>query len=73
MANHGYEVGEELFEGISEKESGVKYIYKYPDHNGNMTSGMQCPAWENELRDRVIQIVKGIGQKIDENKDSKIL
>ena len=52
---------------------GVKYIYKYPDQNGNMTSGMQCPAWENELRDRVIQIVKGIGQKIDENKDSKIL
>lgn len=73
LANHGYEVGEELFEGISEKESGVKYIYKYPDHNGYMTSGMQCPAWENELRDRVIQIVKGIGQKIDENKDSKIL
>lgn len=73
LNNRGYEVGEELFEGIDDKESGVKYIYKYPDATGRMVSNIDCPKWEQELRDRVVQIVKGKGQKINENSGSKIL
>ena len=61
LEKHGYDVGEELFDGISPSAEGMKYISHFADPRmqGMTMPSVQCPEWENELRSRVISIAMG--------------
>ena len=70
LEKHGYHVGDEFFEGIPSNAEGNKYISHFPDPNfgGMMVPSVQCPEWENVLRERTIALIKGYGYKDDNNK-----
>ena len=60
LEKHGYSI-EGLFDGINPDDSGLKYISHFADSGsgGLNLPSVNCPEWENELRDRVINIVMG--------------
>lgn len=51
----GYQVDDSLFSGIEEKGENLKII----DTTSAEIPLVQCPGWENELRNRVISVIKG--------------
>lgn len=59
LEKHGYSVTEELFEGIDSEATGMKYISHFSDPNlGGLTMpNLNIPEWENELRNRVINVL----------------
>ena len=53
LEKHGYQVGNELFEGLSLSLDGMKII------DTSLTPpSVNCPSWEHELRNRVIRFIK---------------
>lgn len=73
LEKHGYQVTDELFEGIDSGASGMKYISHYPDprFNGMMMPSVVCPEWEFELRKRVVNLVSGKEINYTDGDDSK--
>lgn len=57
LEEHGYQIGSDFFDGIDTSQNGMKIINHYPS-DGMMVPCVQCPEWENELRNRVIKLIK---------------
>lgn len=55
LNKYGYDVDDSLFDGL-EIDDDKKYIYDLGNAFGEPT--IICPLWENELRKRVIRIIK---------------
>lgn len=55
LEKYDYEVDGSLFEGL-EFDNDMKLIYFTPDSNGLPI--INCPNWENELRSRMIEMLK---------------
>lgn len=70
LEKHGYSVGKSFFEGINDNAEGQKYISHFPDPNFNNmpVPSIQCPTWENELRERTVALIKGYGYTDGNNK-----
>ena len=70
LEKHGYSVGKGFFEGINDNAEGQKYISHFPDPNFNNmpVPSIQCPTWENELRERTVALIKGYGYTDGNNK-----
>ena len=57
---HGYDIPDDFFDGIDPNTSGKKIIWHNQINNitGSISPQIQCPNWENTLRDRGIELVK---------------
>ena len=59
LEKHGYDVGDNLFDGIDPNAKELKYISHFPDPSfgGLQMPQLTMPWWENELRNRVVNIL----------------
>lgn len=59
LEKHGYDVGDNLFDGIDSNAKELKYISHFPDPSlgGLQMPQLTMPWWENELRNRVVNIL----------------
>ena len=57
LEKYGYQVDESFFEDIDFSSGNLKIINSYPTEYGMMPC-VQCPEWEEELRKKVIKLVK---------------
>jgi len=55
LKKYGYDVDDSLFDGIV-IDKNMKLIYYYPNSNGLPT--IDCPNWENILRNRIIDLLR---------------
>lgn len=59
LEKHGYHVDDALFENLTNPEKGTKLIYRAPSPiYGIMMPVVNCPEWETELRNRIIDLIK---------------
>ena len=54
LEKHGYHIEEDFFEGLTDLDDHLKMI----SHTSDGTPIIKCPKWENDLRDRVTQLLK---------------